>query len=525
MKRILILLSVLLASWSSSPLTADGKVWPRIGHAKVSIPDQRALIHYTNGVERLVIETSFVGPGTNFAWVVPLPAVPTIEPVSSAVFTTLPVIFQPKAVLDIAPWWFLALLVLGTGSLATMAVQRGASTWDLLAVLLLPLAIVLLVGTVLPALGKAAAGGLPTGSIAGVQVFQRQRVGVFDTVTLTAKDPAALTAWLTTNGFATPTNAAPVIADYVKEGWVFVAARVARSTNTTEATSPHPLSFTFRTRRPVYPLRLTGVDNGPCTIDLYVFGPQRAETSGFRVTRCDRPTYHEVFNWPRFEGGKVRVRQSELASLVNGAPVATKLTGTLTPAQMRRDANLRWVPYRLQGAALYRPEAAVNLAGNVAAWFLLLGAVAIWFVYRPLTRQTLSSLWFVKLTGVALAIGIITFLVTPRAASGEIEVTHRLGRAGRLVRAEVERIRWSLRMAIEDNNLEPSVDNVSRVLDELGPYYHGKPSPRTVTNPFTGTPLRIEKSPGNIWLQPSTNGLDFIWYDFDGAPGFTNQVF
>jgi hypothetical protein len=221
-----------------------------------------------------------------------------------------------------------------------------------------------------------------------VRVLQRQRVGVFDTVTLTAKDPTALTTWLTTNGFATPTNAGPVIADYVKQGWVFVAARVARATNTTEPTSPHPLSFTFKTREPVYPLRLTGVDNGLCTIDLDVFGPQRAELTGFRVKRCARPTYHEVLKWPRIEGGEVRVRHAELARLVNGAPVATKLTVTLAPAHMKRDAHLRWVPYRLQGAVLYRSQAAVTLAANVASFLLLLSALGTWFGYRLLTHRS-----------------------------------------------------------------------------------------------------------------------------------------
>jgi hypothetical protein len=66
MKRILFL--AWLTAAGSLSLEADGKVWPAIGYAKVDIPDQRARIHYTNGVERLVIETSFVGPGTNFAW-------------------------------------------------------------------------------------------------------------------------------------------------------------------------------------------------------------------------------------------------------------------------------------------------------------------------------------------------------------------------------------------------------------------------------------------------------------------------
>ena len=49
----------------------DGCILPT-AIAKVQIPDQRALIHFDNGLETLVIDTSFKGDGTNFAWIVPV---------------------------------------------------------------------------------------------------------------------------------------------------------------------------------------------------------------------------------------------------------------------------------------------------------------------------------------------------------------------------------------------------------------------------------------------------------------------
>lgn len=73
------------------PITmlADGKFFPPTAlPANVTIPDQRALIHFTNGIERLVIETRFVGEGTNFAWVVPLPSQPVIEAATTGLFPT-----------------------------------------------------------------------------------------------------------------------------------------------------------------------------------------------------------------------------------------------------------------------------------------------------------------------------------------------------------------------------------------------------------------------------------------------------
>jgi hypothetical protein len=231
-----------------------------------------------------------------------------------------------------------------------------------------------------------------------------------------------------------------------------------------------------------------------------------------------------VFRWPKLEGGHVRVRQDDLLKLVPGAPVATKLSGRLTPAEMKRDAYVRWVPYRAQGAKLYQTAAAVTWAGNVASIVLLFSALVAWFGYRLLARQTLPPSWFLKLTAVSLGIGAIVFLVTPQAAVGGVEVTRRLGPSA------VKHLSLSVRLAIEDNNLEPSGDNLSRAVDELGLYfpsaYWGKArNPRQVPNPFTGERLRVEDSPGNIRFRSTTNGLDMIWYDFDGAPGFTNQVF
>jgi len=64
-------------------LEADGKVFPPTAvPTEVRIPDQRALLSWSNGVEHLIIETRFTGAGNQFAWVVPLPAPPVVEPAS-----------------------------------------------------------------------------------------------------------------------------------------------------------------------------------------------------------------------------------------------------------------------------------------------------------------------------------------------------------------------------------------------------------------------------------------------------------
>ena len=84
-------LLLLLAGWLAWPTDAraDGKVFSQVTAVKTTTPDQRALLHFADGTETLVVETTFVGAGTNFAWVVPLPAAPEITAVPRTVFTNL----------------------------------------------------------------------------------------------------------------------------------------------------------------------------------------------------------------------------------------------------------------------------------------------------------------------------------------------------------------------------------------------------------------------------------------------------
>jgi len=91
MRRILCLVLLVVAGVLVPETSrADGKVFSSVTVAEpVRIPDQRAILSWSEGIERLVIETRFSGRGSNFAWVVPLPARPVVEPVSPGLFTTL----------------------------------------------------------------------------------------------------------------------------------------------------------------------------------------------------------------------------------------------------------------------------------------------------------------------------------------------------------------------------------------------------------------------------------------------------
>jgi hypothetical protein len=123
--------------------------------------------------------------------------------------------------------------------------------------------------------------GAPAG---GVTVLSRETVGGYDVTRLRAGDAGELHRWLGAHGYATPGAAAPILRDYVRRRWAFVAVRLARA-GTTDVRALRPLAISFRSRRLVYPLRLSSASTRPVSVELFVSGPHRVTARGF-------DTYH-----------------------------------------------------------------------------------------------------------------------------------------------------------------------------------------------------------------------------------------
>lgn len=313
----------------------DGFVVPGAGvaYAKMKIPDQRALIQFADGNETLVIDTAFKGDGTNFAWVVPLPSKPEVEPTTEGLFTTLQFLFQPVVYHEIPLVPFLILFIGIFLVFTVRQVRRSVGVVKALAEgILLMFGIVFLAGLLLGAGGPAETAPLPD---KGVCVVERKQAGIYDTAVLRSADGSALLEWLNRNGFATPTNHLAVIQSYARQGWYFVASRVRVDAPLTDAAQPQPLAFTFKTERAVYPLRLTGINNPHCKIDLYVFGSQRATATNFIVERSEKPVYTESVSQDDYNSKKTEalvIGHPLLKQFAANSLVATKLSGDPTSA-------------------------------------------------------------------------------------------------------------------------------------------------------------------------------------------------
>jgi len=500
----------------------DGMVRPAVAFpAAVTIPDQQALIYYTNGMERLVVETRFSGAGTNFVWVVPLPSQPVVEAATTGLFPTLQYLFAPEIKNNTPAYWLKIIAVLiWLGLFWRFCREEGQ--FSFIRFLLMVWLVLIVAGLLLPTLSVGARKGMAVGeSNTAVEVLDRQMAGVFETTTVASQDPLALSNWLQANGFALATNTQPVIADYVREGWVFVAAKVRREPAEAATNTPQPLSFTFKTDRPVYPMRLTGANNqngagdGSLRMALYVFGPGRAAATHFKTERCVQPEYpvppEGGYFWfwdrPSFNHAHLCVVHPLLRQVVAGAPVATKLTATLSIRDMRQDVWLDWQPFAEFHQQFHSPGDARNVALNWAAVLFLLGLVLIWAVRfawdgRGFRFWKALTGWL----GVSLVFAGMIYVCLPK-----IQVRIERG-AGSVTFHSF----YLLGQALEDEKPVTAAEIRARARTVLSRPDDGD-GHADFKNHLLGGPIREEDSPGNFTLREEGDELEFVGYDAEGA--------
>lgn len=520
-------------------LFGDGVIISPTAFAEINIPDQQALVHYANGQERLVIETSFIGTGTNFAWVVPVPARPEIEAVSPGFFTTLQFVLQPRLYHNVPNIWglilslgalvYLFITVRPTGSLtasdliACLCIAGGmgiAFTSPALGILLLltlvgvasarrsggllvnllltVLVALFLSALLLPSLASAKASG---SSVSQVIVLDRKNVGSYDTATLASKDGTALTDWLSAHGFPVSTNLAPVIREYAREGWIFVALRIIRDRDTSSATAPHPLAFTFKTDKPVYPMRLTGAGHKTCRVTLYVLGTERANTPGYSVERCNqlRETVSQ-------DDDQVVIQHPEILKLMPTAPIITKLTANLKREEMQNDVYISWEPFQRKQQFQFSYHGAVIMAVNVTMVLLALGVT-----YLAINRrfQLRFQPRIITVLLIAILAGVITYCVLPKTP---VSLT-------RMPRMYVSMFHKSAvhnlcRSEREAPKQLPGIILLETYRSRMKDFV--KPIPmddRFRINPYSGLPYQEEDSPGNYILRMGKFGPEYVWYN------------
>ena len=132
--------------------------------------------------------------------------------------------------------------------------------------------------------------------------------GIFEWVVLSGKDAKSLIRWLDTNHFTVPQGAEQAFESYVAKGWCWLAMKVRPELTEEDTIAPHPVVYTYKDTRLVYPLAISRLSSDIETeVVLYVLAASRyrvenwanREISDFHVKRLagspSGTTYERAF--------------------------------------------------------------------------------------------------------------------------------------------------------------------------------------------------------------------------------------
>lgn len=147
-----------------------------------------------------------------------------------------------------------------------------------------------------------AQSGVDEESSSGVTVYIRQEVGDYDVAVIESEDPQALIQWLLDNGYRITSPMEPYIERYTAEGLKFLALKLLE---TADVTNLKPFRFTLPGSAPSIPLRMTALAAEPeMSIVAFVLGQER----------------YEGKNWPNLEIEDDQIRYNPFAF---SFPIAT----------------------------------------------------------------------------------------------------------------------------------------------------------------------------------------------------------
>ncbi len=330
-----------------------------------SIPTQRAIVIWRDGVETLVVESTVKTESPDLGWVLPLPAEPkSLDVMDAGTLTCMaacqrPVLLSGRPRFMPGPLWTAAGLVALVVVLHLVLVRKW-NGWRYVQMLLC----CFLVGMAYCLNGfghwagegdwaelsaKGHAGG------EGIEVSDETRIGNYTATVLRAKSSAALDDWLGEQHLLTLDAAGRKIVDeYIAAKWCFVVARLRKDV---PRATPQPIVARFATAGPVYPMKLTALNGATTHVDLYVLADRQAQAAGFECIAADayEPTnersyymgYSNHDRWGTHYRAKtldLKVGNPDVGELMWDGCVLTALAADVPPENMTSDTAISLVP-------------------------------------------------------------------------------------------------------------------------------------------------------------------------------------
>lgn len=203
------------------------------------------------GTTDMIVQISFQGSASDFAWVVPLGQVPV------------------EGSLDTFP----------QGALTALDANSSPQVWGGGGCFL-----------------DASAGAGPPGAREDdgeVTVHVREEVGPYDVAVVESENPAALVEWLRDNEFRVTAPMEPYIAEYTTQRMKFLALRLQ---NDAKVSDIAPFKMTLPGTSPSVPLKMTALAAEPeMGIVVFIIGDQRYE--GANWPNLNVPDDYLVYDW------------------------------------------------------------------------------------------------------------------------------------------------------------------------------------------------------------------------------------
>jgi MYXO-CTERM domain-containing protein len=195
------------------------------------------------------IQIVYQGAASQFSWVVPVTALPTVDVGTDLLFDRLEPATRPSFALS----WQMDGSCQGLGGGSSGGSGCGSAS----------------------TIANGAAGfGSPSADHSTVDVLFRGDVGPYDTAIIRSDDPTALKTWLTTNGYYVSGEASLIVDQYVAAHDFFVALRLQQGQ---ETSAIRPIVLRMAANEGCLPLKLTAIAATPdVRINVWVLGDARA---------------------------------------------------------------------------------------------------------------------------------------------------------------------------------------------------------------------------------------------------------
>ncbi|HPO15357.1 MAG TPA: DUF2330 domain-containing protein [Candidatus Hydrogenedentes bacterium] len=458
------------------------------------MPHQRALIAYNDGVETLVVESSFQGEGKELAWIIPVPAKPTaIEKVSTGIFSALEMSLQPKVVDKSEGLIFLGLFFL-LWALFLLISGRFVPIRSLL------MAVLVMFMISLGFAGLSRGGIERSPQIKGVQASQSISVGSYDVNVLEVETFNALNQWLSANGFKEVLQVGEsAVNSYIAEGWKLVAAKLRREGE--GFSRPHPLKISFPSPSPVYPMRLTQLAGSDLHLELFVLAAQEAKVAGMDVFFVDEFIRKESGSGCAKRAyclGNKTYRRIGLPSLVDqmgSTCVLTWLKGDFANSQLNHDFSIGKTVPRFVISTVYTPRGAEIAAlerAMMAGGLILLPGALLWTWRKRKSPAPLLLEWVIFATVlVSTGVGFVSYRSLPKAEVVLDTESHQILSPYDVIKHLKKHPDIVAKMSVQDIE--------QYFLDWLARYRY--------KNPYTGEPFALEEALGGVVIVQNDRGI------------------